>query len=359
MISPPVNEEIERRFVVEEIDQDIYTCPATLIQQSYLRPGVRVRIYNGERAELTRKEGTGLVRTEFNDPLDVNTARTLMLATDLHLQKTRYRRGRWEVDVFDGPLTGLIVAEIELTSPDEVVTLPSWIRKAREVTDSLSNEHLALTARNLRQTGSLTRPIAELLPRAVPRVVLTGPPGSGKSTAIDVLRTEFAAWLHCVPEVASIVISQVGVTPPMPDDVHGTHTFQRNMTALQIGFEDISADEVLQRGKKAQVLDRGIFDNAAYLPGGREELNRILGGQLDRYYGRYTTVICLAAPPKDVFERIKRDNPARREEYDDVLRLEERIEDAWSEHPNCILTTGRSMSHKLSEVRNIVRTLLA
>ena len=33
----------------------------------------------------------------------------------------------WEVDVFQGKLEGLIIAEIELSSEDEIFELPDWV----------------------------------------------------------------------------------------------------------------------------------------------------------------------------------------------------------------------------------------
>ena len=33
----------------------------------------------------------------------------------------------WEIDVYDGIMNGIVVAEVELPSPDFVLTLPEWI----------------------------------------------------------------------------------------------------------------------------------------------------------------------------------------------------------------------------------------
>ena len=56
------------------------------------------------------------------------------------LSKTRYEikieNNLWEVDVFEGKLDGLIIAEIELESEDESFNKPVWL--GREVTNDLS-----------------------------------------------------------------------------------------------------------------------------------------------------------------------------------------------------------------------------
>ena len=51
--------------------------------------------------------------------------------TDKRIRKLRYEiifLGRtWEVDVFEGHLTGLILAELEVEDEDERFDLPDWI----------------------------------------------------------------------------------------------------------------------------------------------------------------------------------------------------------------------------------------
>ena len=53
------------------------------------------------------------------------------LCTPPVLEKTRTRVGHaglvWEVDVFAGPLAGLVLAEVELDSADQPLALPDWV----------------------------------------------------------------------------------------------------------------------------------------------------------------------------------------------------------------------------------------
>lgn len=52
------------------------------------------------------------------------------------IEKTRYRVSHaghvWEVNVFHGDNTGLVIAEVELGAEDEAIDFPAWI--GREVT---------------------------------------------------------------------------------------------------------------------------------------------------------------------------------------------------------------------------------
>ncbi len=94
---------------------------------------VRVRIA-GDKAYLTIKGQTqGMTRLEYEYPLPLADAQELLEQLCLRplIEKTRYRtcyRGRvWEVDEFAGENQGLVVAEVELESPDQPLELPDWV----------------------------------------------------------------------------------------------------------------------------------------------------------------------------------------------------------------------------------------
>jgi CYTH domain-containing protein len=94
---------------------------------------VRVRIA-GEQAYLTLKgQAQGMTRLEYEYPIPLAEARALLdqLCLKPLIEKTRYRvefGGRvWEVDEFAGENQGLVVAEVELDSPDQPLELPDWV----------------------------------------------------------------------------------------------------------------------------------------------------------------------------------------------------------------------------------------
>jgi CYTH domain-containing protein len=61
------------------------------------------------------------------------------------LEKRRYRLGRWLLDIFEGPLMGLRLLEIELSHPDEAVPLPGGVVAIEVTHDSrFKNKHLVL-----------------------------------------------------------------------------------------------------------------------------------------------------------------------------------------------------------------------
>lgn len=129
--------EIERKFTVDSNKWAEVEKPQPIrIAQSYLSSTpectVRVRL-KAEKAYLTIKGKTsGISRSEFEYEVPVSEAKEMMeTLSNKTLSKLRYEikvgNHLWEVDVFEGKLAGLIIAEIELSSEDEVFELPDWV----------------------------------------------------------------------------------------------------------------------------------------------------------------------------------------------------------------------------------------
>jgi adenylate cyclase len=94
---------------------------------------VRVRI-EGTKAKLTIKGlTTGVTRSEFEYTIPVEDAALLLdnlceqPLIDKHRHKEEHHGKLWEIDVFHGGNEGLVVAEIELASEQEAITLPAWV----------------------------------------------------------------------------------------------------------------------------------------------------------------------------------------------------------------------------------------
>ncbi len=354
-------DEFERRWIVLSIDPDIGRYPSKEIEQGYFDGSgdLRVRITDGKQAELTRKTGKGRARQEHNRGVSLETGRFMLEATSHRLEKRRHLREGWEVDHFHGPLAGLVIAEIEKPTLEELdrVTLPPWIHSAIEVTGSLSNRMLARIAYDLRGETP-AGPVRDLLVKDVPKIVLTGGPCSGKSSVMAALRSEFSSLLHCVPEVATIVIEQVGIKPPVGDRL-GMKAFQRTIYRVQLGFEKGSNMQALRDGRSALLLDRGTVDGAAYMERGIADMEQVFRTTLQDEYDRYRGVICLDVPPQDVYEANKGNNPARYETYEQAAATGRRIHEVWNGHPNFrFIRSCDSWDDKLQRVRSALNDLL-
>jgi len=146
--------EIERKFLVADAAwRNAARVPGRLLRQGYIGaaaaggPVVRVRIA-GEAGYLTIK-GPGLLsRDEFEYPIPLADAAAMLgrLCAPPVITKTRFRVDHaglaWEVDVFDGHLAGLVLAEVELTAPDQEFARPAWA--GAEVTDDPRYQNAAL-----------------------------------------------------------------------------------------------------------------------------------------------------------------------------------------------------------------------
>lgn len=136
------NTEIERKFLVKDERFKEHAIRSQHIEQGYLckepEKTIRIRICD-EKAFITIKSARlreGLAKFEWEKEISVTDARELMqLCLPGVINKTRYilpTDGReeeryWEVDVFAGRLEGLVLAEIELGSEEEIFDKPAWI----------------------------------------------------------------------------------------------------------------------------------------------------------------------------------------------------------------------------------------
>lgn len=135
--------EIERKFLVSaENLSKIHLTDGEKISQGYLSTDiektVRVRIKKNRGFLSVKTKNIGIVRGEFEYEIPLSDAEELLkLCEPKILSKIRYKieyeNHIWEVDIFEGKLSGLILAEVEINSPDEFVAIPSWAGK--EVSD--------------------------------------------------------------------------------------------------------------------------------------------------------------------------------------------------------------------------------
>lgn len=138
--------EIERKYLIDKNNLDFLAfSEGKKIKQAYVQNEidrtVRIRT-KADKAFLTVKIGKdALSRDEFEYQIPVQDALSMMEILQLKvLSKTRYEinfeNHLWEVDVFEGKLDGLIIAEIELKAEDEPFITPPWV--GTEVTNDSS-----------------------------------------------------------------------------------------------------------------------------------------------------------------------------------------------------------------------------
>ena len=130
-------QEIEKKFLIKGNFKP-FVQKETLITQGYLSSvperTVRVRI-KGDKGFITIKgigSASGASRYEWEKEIPVNEVEELLKICEPGvIDKTRYLvnvgRHTYEVDEFYGENEGLVIAEIELESEDELFEKPSWL----------------------------------------------------------------------------------------------------------------------------------------------------------------------------------------------------------------------------------------
>lgn len=126
--------EIERKFLIETLPENLDQYECHQIEQGYLctEPVVRIRRSN-EKYTLTYKGKGLLMREEYNLPLTKESYEHLRPKADgILIAKKRYKipyqKYTIELDIFEGELAPLLLAEVEFDSKEEAEAFvpPEW-----------------------------------------------------------------------------------------------------------------------------------------------------------------------------------------------------------------------------------------
>ncbi len=144
--------EIERKYLLKNDDWRQCGVVPVRMAQGYLNEGgntVRVRITGAKGILTIKSKSKGISRMEFEYEIPLTDAEQLMkLSLTPVVEKYRYKipyAGHiWEVDEFLGENKGLIVAEVEMQSEDELVEIPNWIGEDVSDDKRYRNSNLAV-----------------------------------------------------------------------------------------------------------------------------------------------------------------------------------------------------------------------
>ena len=184
------------------------------------------------------------------------------------------------------------------------------------------------------------------------RVVLTGGPGGGKTTAADLYRREIGSDVVVVPEAATLLY--LGGFPRGGENGVRRAT-QRAIYHVQMNLEDAQAAHF---NKRMLLCDRGTVDGAAYWKGEPREFFEHLGTSLEKELARYDAVIFFETAAVGGIS-IEGGNPTRIESIDEALQLDRRLKSLWSQHPRFVFVPHnksfiKKVNAGLSELAKIV-----
>lgn len=128
--------EIERKFLVKD-DRWRSLGVGVLYCQGYISSEkertVRVRVIGNQGYLTIKGPVSSRVRSEFEYMIPVEDAEEMLqiLCDRPFIEKKRHKISQgdliWEVDEFFGDNQGLILAEVELKDPNQMIEIPDWI----------------------------------------------------------------------------------------------------------------------------------------------------------------------------------------------------------------------------------------
>ena len=162
------------------------------------------------------------------------------------------------------------------------------------------------------------------------RIVLTGGPGGGKTTAADLFRREIGERVVIVPEAATLLFS--GGFPRAGTDL-AVHAVQRAIYHVQRNLEDAQA--ALFPGR-ILLCDRGTVDGAAYWPDAPHHFFNAIGSTQEAELARYDAIIFFETAAAGGLH-IEGGNPVRNESIQQAVALDRKLRTLWSRHPRFVL----------------------
>lgn len=196
------------------------------------------------------------------------------------------------------------------------------------------------------------------------KIVLTGGPCGGKTTALNMISSHFSSEykILCIPESATELMMG-GVCP----DVFSKRTeYMEYQTRLQILKEEIyfqAATSLSLKDNKDIIilLDRGIMDIKAYMSELEfDEMLCRLGLSDNKVLARYSAVFHLPSTAIDapLFYN-NSNNVIRRETINEAALLDEKIQRVWINHNNYIkIDKYKDFDTKINRLIELVKLFL-
>ena len=133
--------EIERKFLIYRLPEQLEQYPCQRICQAYICTDPVIRVRQKDKDYILTIKGRGMMsREEVEMPLPGKSFESLYAKKEgIAISKTRYRIPEKhgytiELDIFDDPYKGLLIAEVEFPNEKEALAFepPAWF--GREVT---------------------------------------------------------------------------------------------------------------------------------------------------------------------------------------------------------------------------------
>ena len=195
-----------------------------------------------------------------------------------------------------------------------------------------------------------------MIPKNVKRVVITGGPCAGKTTAIENIRTYFEEKKSRVIFVNEVPteIMKMGITLAK----YGKLPFQKAIIDLQRKKEQVIMDAACSVEGEQEVLiiyDRGILDHFIYLNDKEQKLiEEEMGIDRQQLYGNYDLIIHMLSVASKMPE-LYENSEFRLEAVPEAKEIDNKIVNIWKQHSNYIqIDCERNFEDKIQKLINII-----
>ena len=198
-------------------------------------------------------------------------------------------------------------------------------------------------------------------------IVLTGAPGSGKTTAVRTLSTDPACadWrskvggVTIVDEAATQIYTQRDTRWDRLD-LEGQREAQRDIYRLQVRQEQAARELAERQGHRLVLLDRGTLDGAVYWPDGPaaywDDLDSHEAAELNRYDGVLLLESTAALP--NLYDG-DASNATRFEDAAAALENAKRLAALWTRHERVgHVAAAERLEDKLRNIADAVRAMM-
>ncbi|WP_413291020.1 ATP-binding protein [Bdellovibrio sp. HCB337] len=182
------------------------------------------------------------------------------------------------------------------------------------------------------------------------KITVTGGPSGGKTTLIEALQKELGKVVSVVPESASILYR--GGFPRIKSR-HGLIHAQKAIYYTQKELEDLI---YFEHQPQLLVCDRGSMDALAYWPEDPQNFFKLINSTPEKEYSRYDWVVHLDTAGNGNYDTT---NPIRTESYSEAEMLNQRILDAWGQHPQRIrINQRKDFLSKMAAAYGVIQAIL-
>ena len=174
------------------------------------------------------------------------------------------------------------------------------------------------------------------------KIVLTGGPSGGKTTALSILKETFGKKIALVQEAATLIYSG-GFPRTDNSPIHIVHAQKIIFyTARQL-------EELAEKTSDAKVMvcDRGTIDGAVYWPYGPEDFFKTMHTTLQTEMSRYDAVLHLSPPTNPAFYQ---STHVRTESLEEAFKIDDKIMQIWKNHPNRFIVEGKEHFFEKAEI---------